>query len=106
MNTTPSHTAAGGQQGPTGASPALSLSGAEPLGGAQRPDSAFVSVTSETNLSRLPELVSVLVKLGHSATVRLRSGNKESLQSAVTMLNERAVIKSATLSLAGRESLS
>lgn len=66
-----------------------------------RPDSATVSVSALTRLSELPMLVSSLVKLGVSTTVRLHSGEKEKLRSTIAALNARSEIVSAALTLRG-----
>lgn len=86
----------------------LGMSGIQSLGVAAaaagttaRPDSATVSVSALTRLSELPMLVSSLVKLGVSTTVRLHSGEKEKLRSTIAALNARSEIVSAALTLRG-----
>lgn len=64
-------------------------------------DSALVSVSVATRLSQVATVVSSMVKVGVSTTVRLRSGNKEGLRSAIASLNDKAEVVSATLTLRG-----
>jgi hypothetical protein len=64
-------------------------------------DSAMVIVSAATRLTNVAAIVSSLVNVGVSATVRLRSGNKETLKSAIASLNEKTEIVSAALTLRG-----
>jgi hypothetical protein len=64
-------------------------------------DSAMVTVSAATRLSHVATIVSSMVKVGVSATVRLRSGNKEALRSAIASLNDKTEIVSAALTLRG-----
>lgn len=63
--------------------------------------SALVSVSTLTSLVKLPQLVSVLVNLGASASVQLRGGAHESIRSVITRLNEKTEILSAAITLRG-----
>jgi hypothetical protein len=96
-------------QAATQRSVAVDLQGGQSLAssgaGIARPDSAIVSVSALTKLSDLPQLVSSLVKIGVSAKVHLRSGQKENLRSAIATLNERSEIVSAALTLRGNRPL-
>lgn len=64
-------------------------------------DSAMVTVSAATRLTDVAAIVSSMVNVGVSATVRLRSGNKEALRSAIASLNDRTEIVSAALTLRG-----
>lgn len=63
--------------------------------------SALVGVSTLTTIATLPKMVSSLINMGASATVKLRGGAPADIRSVIARLNNNTEILSAAITLRG-----
>jgi hypothetical protein len=63
--------------------------------------SALVGVSTLTTITSLPRMVSSLISMGASATVKLRGGAPADIRSVIARLNSNTEILSAAITLRG-----